>query len=79
MGNRAADSFKHGILNAIDLLLGQPHLGKIDLNFTNEFKEYRSLIIKYYKIVYRLDVNHLTIAMIWACRQEIKTTDHDTY
>ena len=55
------------IKSRIDLLIKFPYLGS-----KTEIKDVRCFVNSHYKIIYRIEKNHLVILMVWDVRQNPK-------
>lgn len=66
MGQKAADKFRDGILDAIRTLQSNPLAGKIAKELKGRDKQYRSLLeFPHHRIIYFIEGSIIYIAYIW--------------
>jgi len=66
---RAAATFARKIREAVALLPEFPRRGK-QLHALPLVGEYRSVVIDYYRVIYRVDSEVLFVMRVWDCRQD---------
>lgn len=73
LGQKAADKFRNGILNAVRVLQSNPQLGKVEELLVGREKQYRSLLeYPHHRIIYFIEDSVIYIAYIWDNRMNSK-------
>ncbi len=67
----AAAELYNDLIDGIELLVEQPHLGRVEPLLENMPVSYRSLIIeRVYKAIYHIDGETIVVAALFDCRQD---------
>lgn len=77
-GKQTAQKIRDKYRKDISSLKDQPHLGFVEPALKNTGTlEYRSLLIKYTKVIYTVHTEHIFIHLLWDCRQKPKTLNSE--
>jgi len=68
---RSAAELYNNLIDGIQILIDQPHLGRIEPLLEDAAISYRSLILlRDFKVIYHIDDQIIVVAAVYNCRQE---------